>query len=254
MTQRDAESEESSEKISDLDSDKSLDTNTHSSLMETSSSAPPAKSSKTPSIAFATKETESCSQAENNNQKNCADFSNFDTSNAVDVNSGVETRKKISSKLENLPLPKSDHLLKKEKRRKQVLMEILDTERTYVSSLKILYEIFIFPIKESLNTPKPILSVNDSQYFFTDIEVIVHVNLELLKMLSDFALKDKLIESDEKFDIRINGFSERRKERSNSISGKHPVSEKENDHSIGRIFSKMVFFPFFFLKKEKKLN
>lgn len=118
---------------------------------------------------------------------------------------------------------------KEELRKRQQLeatKEILQTEITYVNNLqifekvlektwvKINCKVFMKPLREN---PK-ILSLEDYQTCFMDIEVITNVNAELLKSLKDWFRANNLLSDGVPVDTSIS----------------------DNDRTLGKIFQKMV--------------
>lgn len=65
------------------------------------------------------------------------------------------------------------------KHRKMVLAEILQTERDYVNDIEIVAVVFIRPLLE-----KNIISREDHTLLFSNLEVLVHVNQQLLNRLT----------------------------------------------------------------------
>jgi hypothetical protein len=84
--------------------------------------------------------------------------------------------------------------IKRAKDRRQVEMEMLGTERDYVNNLIMCYDAVIKPIKESLETNRPILKQDDYETMFLDIELIIPVNKEVLKSLQECFLVQKEID------------------------------------------------------------
>ncbi|KAL9651458.1 hypothetical protein ABK040_001405 [Willaertia magna] len=85
----------------------------------------------------------------------------------------------------NVPPPKIDPIQeerqKKLNKRKLVIQEILQTEKEYVRCLKILDDIFITPIRQ-----QHLLTDEDCDELFSDLVVIIKVNMELLGFIEIF--------------------------------------------------------------------
>jgi hypothetical protein len=78
--------------------------------------------------------------------------------------------------LKNLEIQK-----KKIQHRNEVANEILQSERNYVNSLKVLINVFLKPMREAVLLGKPILSHEALSCIFSCVEVIININSELLK-------------------------------------------------------------------------
>jgi len=87
-----------------------------------------------------------------------------------------------------------EKMQRRQRERKQVEMEILSTERDYVRNLDMCSAHFIKPIKDSLQSGKPILNQDDYETMFVDLETIIPVNREMLNSLENFAKREKEIE------------------------------------------------------------
>lgn len=72
---------------------------------------------------------------------------------------------------------------KKNIKRDNIAKEILSTEQSYVTSLMVLREAYITPIKNSVGTKDEILNVEQANILFSNIDDIFKVNKELLKSL-----------------------------------------------------------------------
>lgn len=68
----------------------------------------------------------------------------------------------------------------KEKRRQEVIFELLQTERDYVRDLELIINLYLNPMRK-----KKIVSPKDLAVLFSNIEMLVPVNSLLLKTLSD---------------------------------------------------------------------
>lgn len=72
---------------------------------------------------------------------------------------------------------------KKNIKRDNIAKEILSTEQSYVTSLMVLREAYITPIKNSVGTKDEILNAEQANILFSNIDDIFKVNKELLKSL-----------------------------------------------------------------------
>ncbi|KAG5519442.1 hypothetical protein PMAC_002069 [Pneumocystis sp. 'macacae'] len=82
-------------------------------------------------------------------------------------------------------LIEADMLLHERCKRWNVAVEILDTERTYLSGLRIIMDHFFNPILDSLSTSAPILSKTRISDIFSNFIDIFNFNTKLLKMLEE---------------------------------------------------------------------
>ncbi|CCJ31093.1 unnamed protein product [Pneumocystis jirovecii] len=82
-------------------------------------------------------------------------------------------------------LIETDMLSNEACKRREVALEILDTERTYLDGLRLIMNHFFNPILDSLSTSRPILSKTRISDIFSNFIDIFNFNTELLKMLEE---------------------------------------------------------------------
>jgi hypothetical protein len=75
--------------------------------------------------------------------------------------------------------------LKREFHRNKIANEILETERVYVKNLELMVTLYYLPLKEVANSTSPFISLKEVNAIFSNIELILNVNKQLLASLED---------------------------------------------------------------------
>jgi len=68
-------------------------------------------------------------------------------------------------------------------RREQIAKEVLNTEKTYVKTLKMLCDVFVTPLKQLIPQKKLILTEEQIESVFTNIDSLLQINMEFLRKL-----------------------------------------------------------------------
>eukprot|EP01102_Stenamoeba_stenopodia_P019577 TRINITY_DN742_c0_g2_i5.p1 TRINITY_DN742_c0_g2~~TRINITY_DN742_c0_g2_i5.p1 ORF type:complete len:446 (+),score=84.30 TRINITY_DN742_c0_g2_i5:294-1631(+) len=71
------------------------------------------------------------------------------------------------------------------KQRLKIVNELLETERTYLSYLAIIIELYQKPMEEKASRPKPLISTEDVNKIFSDIEIIYSIHRMLRRELEE---------------------------------------------------------------------
>jgi hypothetical protein len=74
---------------------------------------------------------------------------------------------------------------KKRSARDKVAQEIFTSEQTYVQSLEELVDLYVKPLRRAVAAGSPVLSASAIDTIFSNVEAIVRIGHELLKMLED---------------------------------------------------------------------
>ena len=76
--------------------------------------------------------------------------------------------------------------LKREFHRNKIANEILETERVYVKNLELMVNLYYLPLKDIANSTTPsFISIKEVNAIFSNIELILNVNKQLLTSLED---------------------------------------------------------------------
>eukprot|EP00727_Mastigamoeba_balamuthi_P010899 m51a1_g6431 putative domain containing protein (837) ;mRNA; f:357541-360795 len=75
--------------------------------------------------------------------------------------------------------------IKKLKHRTKVVKEMLETERTYVESIELLLCEFLAPLRKNAESDRPFISSESIASLFSNIELLVNINKELLAALDE---------------------------------------------------------------------
>jgi hypothetical protein len=68
-------------------------------------------------------------------------------------------------------------------RREKIAREVFDTEEKYVSSLKILVDVFVVPLNQAIAEHKPILTAEEMSTIFSVVQLIYNLHLSFLNKL-----------------------------------------------------------------------
>lgn len=102
--------------------------------------------------------------------------------NPEGLNEGINQL--VASMRGHLNRKKHLHRVKCESFRKKVVNEILETELTYVSHLKILMEFFYEPLLTNSNSQKPMMSIEEFKSIFSSLDIIKSYNEQLLSNIT----------------------------------------------------------------------